>query len=448
MFDYINTKYEDAQIIIWDKKSAIEAIKIITKQLKKSNNKPELYCYISKAFLFLEEYKKSLKYAQKAEKLDPEYLYAKTRIAFAREKLNQDNEAIRIINIIFYRRKKKNNFLTESLCFLIFSHIHRDSYVFECLCKKYSSIFFRPKNKYEYEIKIIASIFSKKFKQAEKLIKKIEKLGICTSEFYCFLSSAYYHFCKFEIALEYIQKAIKANNTNGYYYEREGWALYKLKKPEALTSFLKAEELGQKNSGLYHGITDLYYMSGEYKKAIKYANKIILLEPQHYNGYYAKGTILYELLEYKHALKLLEKAEELGCKYTEIYSKIAYIHSFNEDYKKSFEYINKSILLDSNNAYAYYLKGWILFNMENYEKAKKNFLIAEEKRFNGSDLYQCLGYLFYISNENENALEYINKSLILNKNDSYSYDLKGSILLNLGRAEEANKCFKKSMELE
>ena len=447
MFDYINTKYEDAQIVIKDKNSALNAIKTIIKQLRKSTNKAELYCYLSKAFLFLENNEKSLKYARKAIKLDPKYLYAQARIAFARVKLNQDNTAIRIIDIT-YRKMKKNDFLTGTICFLVLLYVQRENYIFKNFCKKYCSIFFRPKNKYEYEIKIIALIFSKKFKQAEKLIKKIEELGICDSEFYRFLSSAYYHFWEFEIALQYAQKAIKANDTNGYYHEREGWALYKLKRNEALTSFLKAEELGEKSLGLYSVIADLYYMSGEYKKAIKYANKIILLEPQHYDGYFAKGTILYELLEYKHALKYLEKAEELGCNYIDLYSKIAYIHAFNEHYKKSYEYINKLILIDRDNSYAYYLKGWILFNMEDYEKAKKNLLKAEDAGFNGADLYQCLGYIFYISNENEKALEYINKSLILNKNDAYSYDLKGSILLNLGKTEDANKCFKKSAELE
>ena len=446
MFDYINTKYEDAQIIIWDKNSAKEAITVITKQLRKSTNKAELYCYLSKAFLFLENNEKSLKYARKAIKINPKYLYAQARIAFARVKLNQDNTAIKIIDTT-YRKMKRNDFLTGTLCFLVLLYVHRENHIFKNFCKKYCSILFRPKNKYEYEIKIIALIFSKKFKQAEKLIKKIEELGICTSEFYCYLSSAYYHFGEFEISLEYAQKAIKTNSTNGYYHEREGWALYKLKRNEALTSFLKAEELGEKSVGLYSVIADLYYMSGEYKMAIKYANKVILLEPLDYDGYFAKGTILYELLEYKHALKYLEKAEELGCNYIDIYSKIAYIHAFNENYQKSYEYINKLILIDRNNSYAYYLKGWILFNMEEYEKAKKNFLIAEEKGFNGSDLYQCLGYIFYISNENEKALEYINKSIILNKNDAYSYNLKGSILLNLGRKEDAEKCFKKSNEL-
>lgn len=96
MFDYVNTKFEDAKLII-NENTAQKAIDIINKTIEEKGETPELLCYLSKAYLYLKELEKSLEYAQKALSLDENYLYAKARIIMAYSKLNEPSKAIELL---------------------------------------------------------------------------------------------------------------------------------------------------------------------------------------------------------------------------------------------------------------------------------------------------------------------------------------------------------------
>ena len=97
MFDYVNTKYEDSILII-NESTAQKAIDIINKTIEEKGETAELLCYLSKAYMFLNNNEESLKYAQKALSLDKNYLYAKARIMLAYAKLNNETKALEIFN--------------------------------------------------------------------------------------------------------------------------------------------------------------------------------------------------------------------------------------------------------------------------------------------------------------------------------------------------------------
>ena len=116
MFDYINTKYENAELII-NYNNPNEAILKIKNSLKEQESKAELYCYLSKAYLYKGKYKAALKYAKLAEKTNPEYLYAKARSIIALSKLNANKEDIfKLVNSLF--KKNKPDILTTYVCFV------------------------------------------------------------------------------------------------------------------------------------------------------------------------------------------------------------------------------------------------------------------------------------------------------------------------------------------
>ena len=124
MFDYINTKYEDAELII-NYNNPNEAILKIKNSLKEQESKAELYCYLSKAYLYKGKYKAALKYAKLAEKTNPEYLYAKARSIIALSKLNANKEDIfKLVNSLF--KKNKPDILTTYVCFVAIAKNYTD----------------------------------------------------------------------------------------------------------------------------------------------------------------------------------------------------------------------------------------------------------------------------------------------------------------------------------
>ena len=163
MFDYINTKYENAELII-NYNNIDEAILKIKHKLKEQESKAELYCYFSKAYLYKGKYKGSLKYAKLAEKINPDYLYAKARIIFALSKLKANKEDIfELVNSLF--KKNKPDILTTYVCFVAIARNYTDDKIASILAKKTFNLIKNPQNAFEYKAKIESALFLKKYKK-------------------------------------------------------------------------------------------------------------------------------------------------------------------------------------------------------------------------------------------------------------------------------------------
>ena len=88
----------------------------------------------------------------------------------------------------------------------------------------------------------------------------------------------------------------------------------------------------------------------------------------------------------------------------------------------------------------------ILLDLERYEEAiasGKKALEFQENEFIYYKLAICYGRL----EDYSNALVCINKSILLGGADKYSYSVKSEILSALGRSKEAEKAYKKAVEL-
>ena len=59
-----------------------------------------------------------------------------------------------------------------------------------------------------------------------------------------------------------------------------------------------------------------------------------------------------------------------------------------------------------------------------------------------------LSYIFYIENNFKKAHSYINKALLLCKDDSTIYYLKAGILASIGKEKEAVNYYQKALTLE
>ena len=512
MFDYINTKYEDAELII-NYNNPNEAILKIKNSLKEQESKAELYCYLSKAYLYKGKYKTALKYAKLAEKTNPEYLYAKARSIIALSKLKANKEDIlSLVNSLF--KKNKPDILTTYVCFIAIARNYTDDKIASILAKKTFNLIKNPENAFEYKAKIESALLLKKYKICNKLIKEAECNNYLDLNSYQVISYLYCNNKKYKECIIYANKAILRNPESGYSYFLIGNAFYKQKKykevinylklaekykykskylnlmlaysyleendyknslkytqkvkkdanpfyergtmfynqknyDKALNDLLMAESVGYKDDFIYTRLSFLYENKKDYEKSLNYANKAIINNSKDGFAHYRKGIALYNMKDYINAKKSFLQAEKLNYIHSgNMFEKLSFIFTIENNYKQAINYANKAIILNSKNAYAYYQKGYALFYSQKFLKSKESLIKADKLGYLNYNLFSMLSYLFYIENNFSKAHSYINKALLLCKDDSTIYYLKAGILASIGKEKEAVNYYQKALTLE
>ena len=151
-----------------------------------------------------------------------------------------------------------------------------------------------------------------------------------------------------------------------------------LRKLERYDDAIKVLKLLEKNipdaEDLNFFYATIYRDIKDYKKALLYINKQLLIEQT--DIYYREKLIYLCNLEY------WDKAFEVYKNIKEpdglVYYWIAVTYGRLEEYKEALTFINKSILLDGNDKYNYYIKSEILEALGKTEESKKAYAKAVE----------------------------------------------------------------------
>ena len=218
---------------------------------------------------------------------------------------------------------------------------------------------------------------------------------------------------------------------------------------KALNDLLMAESVGYKDDFIYTRLSFLYENKKDYEKSLNYANKAIINNSKDGFAHYRKGIALYNMKDYINAKKSFLQAEKLNYIHSgNMFEKLSFIFTIENNYKQAINYANKAIILNSKNAYAYYRKGYALFYSQKFSKSKESFVKSDKLGFLNYNLFSMLSYLFYIENNFSKAHSYINKALLLCKDDSTIYYLKAGILASIGKEKEAVNYYQKALTLE
>ena len=449
MFDYINTFPQDAPLII-NFFSAPEAIKIIKKRLRNNKKSAELYCYLSKAYIYLEDIKKAFFYAKKAYNLAPEYDYAVARYIYCykRYKKKLPNKLIEL------NEKLLNNSGFNPVIYrllLIISHLRKKSKCEKEICKTIEKTLKNPTNEFEYELLLMVySILHINKSEYCTLVNKIQKSCKETTGMYFLYDKIAYEFLRtykdVQKALKYAEKMINLNNEYYLGYYRRAWACYNFGMyDKALKDFLFLKEKGklEKSDSLY--ISWCYWQKNEsdLQNAIKYIDEAILSVRKNGYAYYTKGRIYYHEGYYEKALKNFCAAEKKGYSTGQMLAEISYCYWKLNNQALELKYANKAVLLSPDNSFCHYRRGFCLFNLNRYDDALKSFKEAERLKYNGFDYYEHIAYIYSLNNNYKEALKYLNQQLLTRNSDTRLYMAKAYIYESMGKIEEANKNWEK-----
>lgn len=135
-----------------------------------------------------------------------------------------------------------------------------------------------------------------------------------------------------------------------------------------------------KTSAEYLAMGEMYYKTGDYKKALKDLNKAIEKDAYNMEAYASRGTLLFGLQEYDSALSDFNIVLQAEGERSEVYSAIGATYAAKGDYKEARENLLKALEINPANVEALCSLGGVYFSTENYKAAIEEYTKAIKLR--------------------------------------------------------------------
>ena len=264
---------------------------------------------------------------------------------------------------------------------------------------------------------------------------------------------------QYEEGLKYIKKAVKLGRDDAWLNEEYGACLAGLDRyEEAIEKYKYALNLDDEEKDeayIYRQLGWCYRQLEDYEKALEYALIAYELDRDDIRSLSQVGWFYDYMGKYEDGLPFLLRAEELGRDdewiNTEIATNLGRSGKTSEGIERfhkslamvSEEDINQRIFINSEIA-------WLYGRLEEPqpEEALKYLNIAKELGREDEWIYSQIGYqLGYNLETRKEALEHFEKALELGQNDAWIFEMRGTILLDFKRYEEALDSFKKAYDL-
>lgn len=189
--------------------------------------------------------------------------------------------------------------------------------------------------------------------------------GVCLNS----IGNQYEKQAKYDISLNYYDRAIESDSTNGKIYHNRGYIHMLLVKPDkAKSDFSRAIELVPDHAPTYNNLGVLY-MNNEYNKALGYLNKAIELDPGYLDAYSNRSTVYANLRQYDKSIEDNNYVLGKDPNYLRAYLERGIVYLETNDYDKALADLNAALRIDSLNPYVLYNKGELYYRMKEYDKA-------------------------------------------------------------------------------
>jgi len=404
-----------------------------------------------------EKHEEALKFLQRLEKIGVDDSWTNTEYAYCLSKLNRYEEAIGKLNhaLEVEDEEKETGYIYTQLG----------------LCNR---------NLEKYEEAIEAFTQAKKWGRNDAWIN--DEIGHCYKkkgdmkkalEFYLIaekenkkdpylmsdMAWIYDGLGQYEEGLKYIKKAVKLGRDDAWLNEEYGACLAGLDRyEEAIEKYKYALNLDDEEKDeayIYRQLGWCYRQLEDYEKALEYALIAYELDKDDIHSLSQVGWFYDYMGKYEEGLPFLLRAEELGRDDEWINTEIAINLGRSGKTSEGIERLHKSLVMVSEED----INQRIFINSEiawNYgrleephsEEALKYLNIAKELGREDAWIYSQIGYqLGYNLETRKEALEHFDKALELGQNDAWIFEMRGTILLDFKRYEEALDSFKKAYDL-
>ena len=276
------------------------------------------------------------------------------------------------------------------------------------------------------------------------------------------LGKAYNNIENYEKGLKILKSIENEEGDNALWNWRVGYSYFFLKDYiKAEKYFLKAYELEPDDEyardfacdfliGTYTALSKLESRNGNSEKAIEYAfesRKYAYDEEGRVETDFFLASLYNRYMKYAEAEEILKSILAETQKDEERLFELVYCLFKQEKYEEVIQRLNHTLEVEDKEnekeiVYIYSLLVWCYHQLGDYEKALEYQIKFKEKA------HSQIGYqLGYDPKKVEEILEHSDRAIELERNDAWFFEVKGVILLDTGRYEEALDLFKKAYEL-
>ncbi len=440
MYDNFYTKYEDAKIFI----NAVTAGDVIKMLEAEKHPTAEQCAYLSKAYVFFDDQKKAVKYAKQAVKLNPEYAYGYVRLGFALGRMGKKKECLKAIELA--EKFGSDDWLINVFLSCMFNYIE-DNEKSEYYLQK---VVEADENSAAYFYNLGFIYYARKPEDYEAALANFLKAKDYKDRYnlYYKLMETYGEIDDIKNAYEYLQKCLKIKETDDLLDRQIKCLIYFDRYDEAE---VLAREYYRKTDDKQQALRFLAVIAkynGNYNRALKYLRFADYTTDAGQQVYELMGEIYEAKKDFYSAIDFYKKARTFNRYDDDLLLNLSYCYSKINDFELADKYADMAILLNDESAYSYYRKGNIMVSVERYDVAAEAFKKGIELAPDDVDYYQSLSYCYSKTEELELSLEYANRALMLDKNNSYSYFRKAWALQEFSKYNEAIETYKKCIEYD
>ena len=279
------------------------------------------------------------------------------------------------------------------------------------------------------------------FDQAEKLFKESLEIDSSQADILCNYAGLLILKEEFQSSVQLLNKAIIIAPKIADYYERLGYALWRMCKYEyALKSSLKAIELNPELIAAHQNLGVILQAQGQLDQALEATLKVIELKPDHANAHINLGGILKQQGKLDQALEATQKAINIKPKQAVSHMNLGVILQEKGQLDQAMSATLKAIELNPDNSCAYINLAEILKRHEQLENANLAIERAMQIGIVGDE--SATGVLSYY--ETTNQLESLAKAMEVIESQYVTISI--AIQIFKARLLFRNKQYKNSLE--
>ena len=246
---------------------------------------------------------------------------------------------------------------------------------------------------------------------------------------------------------------LKSNFRNAADYFYYLGFIYSQEEPKEALEYLKRaeDERFRDKYNLWHNLAENYSLIDDYENEEKYID-LCLQQGGNRRIYELKAECLKARNEFKEATRYLRKAYKEALnneEKTKILCTIIYDYSESNNIEKAKRLIRfTEKYLECTYTFCYVTAN-VLENNEEYDEAIKYY--QKMTKFEEASLctvYASLSFCYSQKEDQDTALEYVNKAISIDPEDSYAHYRKGRIYTKLKDYENAIKSFEKSIDYD
>lgn len=174
-------------------------------------------------------------------------------------------------------------------------------------------------------------------------------------------------------------------------------------------------EIDPKNTGALNNMGVSMNNMNNYEQAIEHFNQVIEIDQNYFLAYSNRAFAYSQLDNFEQGLKDANKAIEINKNHESAYATIGNIYTKQKKFVEAEEILNKSLSINPKSAIAYFNRGFFYEKSGLYEKSLKDYLKAEELKFdNEALLYNNIAVAHRRLKQYEKAIENLEKARSVN----------------------------------